>query len=428
MRSRAPHFDTLRAFLDTVPLVDCHDHSGTCGPKHTDPIQALITGYFVHDIQSASSDADVAVIQDAGRSLEERWPVLERAWKRTRHTGYAQVTRRVLKRFYGEDDLSLDALRRIADKLPDYSDPARFEGLLDEANIAVRIEDVWPDPAKAIDGTLQPSPRGRLVISLPAYHGIISRDRVDQLTAPLGRRVTSLDEYLAACREIFEAFKRIGAIGFKDQSAYTRPIGYGNPTHAQAEEVFNWFMADPRRSVAYPDGSRPLDDYLFHAFLRMAREMDLPVQIHTGHMAGVRNDIVKTNAVGLTSVLELHRDVRFDLFHANWPYSGELLYLAKNYPNVAVDFCWANIIDPIYCQNLFKQALSAVPHGKIHGYGSDFMGHPDRVWAHASIARDNMAIALAEMVDMEYLGLDEAREVARAWLFDNANAFFRLGL
>ena len=32
------------------------------------------------------------------------------------------------------------------------------------------------------------------------------------------------------------------------------------------------------------------------------------------------------------------------------------------------------------------------------------------------------------MVDMEWLDLDEAKEVARGWLFDNANRFFRLGL
>jgi hypothetical protein len=28
---------------------------------------------------------------------------------------------------------------------------------------------------------------------------------------------------------------------------------------------------------------------------------------------------------------------------------------------------------------------------------------------------------------MGYLGLDDAREVAFAWLFDNANRFFKLG-
>ena len=142
-------------------------------------------------------------------------------------------------------------------------------------------------------------------------------------------------------------------MGFKDQSAYNRSLEYGNPNRAKAEEVFNWFMSDPRRVANYPDQSKPLDDFLFHQFLRMARDMDLPVQIHTGHMAGIRNDIAKTNAVGLTSVLELHRDVRFDLFHANWPYSGEILFLAKNYPTVAIDFCWANIIDPVYSRNMF---------------------------------------------------------------------------
>ena len=162
--------------------------------------------------------------------------------------------------------------------------------------------------------------------------------------------------------------------------------------------------------------------------MRMARDMDLPVQIHTGHMAGLRNDIVKANAIGLTSLIELHPNTRFDLFHANWPYSGELLFMAKNYPNVAIDFCWTNIIDPIYCQNMFKQALSSVPHGKIHGYGSDYGGSVDRAWAHASIARDNIAIALSDLVDIDYINLDDAKQIARMWLFDNPNEFFRLGL
>jgi hypothetical protein len=69
-----------------------------------------------------------------------------------------------------------------------------------------------------------------------------------------------------------------------------------------------------------------------------------------------------------------------------------------------------------------------MPHGKVHGYGSDYGGSTDRAWAHARIGRDNIAIALSELVEMEYLDLDGAREVARAWLFDNPNEFFRLGL
>jgi len=152
------------------------------------------------------------------------------------------------------------------------------------------------------------------------------------------RTITSLDEYLQACREIFEIQKAFGAVCFKDQSAYTRHIGYSNPTRSQAEESFNWMISDPRRKLSYPDSNRILGDYLFHEFMRMAREMDLPVQLHTGHMAGTWNDIHKTRAIHLLPVLELHRDVRFDLFHLNWPYVGDILFLGKNFPNVAIDF------------------------------------------------------------------------------------------
>lgn len=428
MQGTASCFQDLRDYCESVPLVDCHDHSGECGPKYTDAIAAILSGYFHSDILSASSDEDMAILDDTSRSLDERWPILEKAWKRTCHTGYAQVTRRVLKKFYDEDELTLDALKRMQERLLDLTDEAVYDGILEEANIAVRLANVSLDMKKVIDGTLKLAPRARPVIPLPGYHNVRCYDAVQAMVAPLGRRVTSLDEYLAACREIFEAQKKFGAVAFKDQSAYSRRIDYDNPTRAAAEEVFNWFMEDPRRNAGYPDQIRPLNDFFFHEFMRMARDMDLPVQIHTGHMAGVRNDIVKTNAAGLTKILELHRDVRFDLFHANWPYSAELLYLGKNFPNVAIDFCWANIIDPIYCQNMFKQALSCVPHGKIHGYGSDYGGSVDRAWAHAQIARDNIAIALSDMVDIGYLGLDDAKQVARDWLFENPNAFFRLGL
>lgn len=427
MKSNAVCFGELRAYLDSVALIDCHDHTPTIGPKHTDAIQMLITGYFPSDMQSASSEAQVAAMLDAKHPLAERWALLEPIWERTCHTGYAEVVRRVMKHFYGEDKLTLAALQRMQEKLLNLADEATFERILDEARIVARLEDVWPDIPAVLDGSYKLSPRGRLIISLPAFHAIRDYNGVQQLMSPLHIVVTSLDEYVDGCRRIFEGCKRFGAVSFKDQSAYTRALEYGNPTRAEAESVFNWFMADPRRSTSYPDGCKPLDDYLFHCFMRMARDLDLPVQIHTGHMAGIRNDIVKTNAIGLTSLIELHRETRFDLFHANWPYAAELLYLGKNYPNVTLDFCWANIIDPIYCQNLFKQILSSVPHGKVHGYGSDYFGLAERAWAHADIARDNIAIALADMVEMEYLNLDEAKQVAYGWLFGNANAFFRLG-
>ena len=436
MKSESKYYTELLAYCESIPLIDCHDHSTKLGPKYTDPIQVIVGEYFLTDLASATSDAEAQTLLNHELPWTERWPILKKAWPRTCHTGFAQVTRRVLQKFYDETDVTLDALHRIHDKLLDLEDEATFEGILDEAKIVARLEDVWPDVNKVLDKTYQLTPRGRLVIPLPGYHNIRGYMDVQNRVAPLGRTVSTLDEYLDACCMIFAGFKAFGAVAFKDQSAYFRSLDYSNPTKAQAEEVFNWFMSDALRSASYPDGTKPLDDYLFHEFLRMARDLDLPVQLHTGHLAGLYGDITKANAVQLADLFLLHREVRFDLFHANWPYGGELLFLVKSFPNVALDFCWANIIDPVYCQNLMRQALSSVPHSKIHGFGSDFGGfgyHPgggyvDRAWAQAQIARENIAIALSDMVEREYLGLPDAKRVARAWLFDNPNAFYQLDL
>ena len=427
MRSNAKCYDNLRAYIASLPIIDCHDHAGSMPASPVDPIAAVLDWYMQADLRSAIKDLDMALILDVKKPLEERWPVLEQAWRRSKYTGYGLVVRRTLQQFYGEEDLSLAALNRMREKLVDVSDSAAYEAVLEKAGIRVRIADVWMNAA-AIDGTLKLPPRTRLAISLPAYHAIKSYEETQWNAASLKRTVTSLDEYVEACRECFVRMKQFGAVCFKDQSAYSRPIHYKNATRAEAEAAFNWMMEDPRRSLSYPDGNQPLGDYLFHQFMRMARDLDLPVQIHTGHMAGIYNDILKTNAVGLTSLLELHRDTRFDLFHANWPYSGELLFLGKNYPNVALDFCWANMVDPLYTQQMLKQAVSSMPHAKIHGYGSDLNGETlCNAAAHADLARDNIAIALADLVESEYLGLDDAKEIAQGWLFDNPNAFFRLG-
>ena len=428
MKSHATCYPELRAYIESIPIIDCHDHSGEEPPKYTDAIVALTSGYFHDDVASATSEAERLMLDDETISLEERWPTFERAWQRTKYTGYGLVTRMVLKEFYGEDQLTLSALQRIQEKLLDFTDDAFTESVLDKAGIQVRIVDNWPDVKKIADRSFKMPPRSRLAISLPAYHAICSSEEVQMLISPTERTVTSLDDYILACQEVFEIQKSFGAVCFKDQSAYTRALNYSNPSKSQAEEAFNWIMADGRRKLSYPEGNRPLGDFLFHEFMRLAKEMELPVQLHTGHMAGTWNDVGKARAIHLVPVLELHKDVRFDLFHINWPYDGDILFLGKNFPNVALDFCWTHIIDPVYSQRIIPQILGAVPHGKIHGYGSDHFGNLERSWAHSQIARDNIAIGLAEMVEMDYIGLDDVKEIAQAWLFDNPNEFFRLGL
>jgi predicted TIM-barrel fold metal-dependent hydrolase len=179
--------------------------------------------------------------------------------------------------------------------------------------------------------------------------------------------------------------------------------------------------------LAWPE-AKPLDDYLFHQFMRFARELRLPVQLHTGHLANIRNRVSQANAAHLASVLELHSEVQFDLFHGNWPYMGDLLFLAKNYPNVSLDLCWVNMIDPLYAQELLKRAVMTVPHTKVFGFGGDYFTAPEFSVAHLSLAREVIASALADLVECGWLEEEEAARLAADWLYNNPNRFYQLGL
>ncbi len=436
MKSLSKSFPMLREFAELVPIIDCHDHTLKPGPRFLDPIHALVEGYFATDLWSVSSDNDIQYVLNSKIPWRERWPLFKELWDLAKNTGYGQVIKSVLREFYNIDELTFEGMEEIEKKMPNLEDPAVFDSILEKANITLRICDIFNDGSSldvitvpGTENTLALPPRGRMVISLPHFHSICSYDDIQTRMAPLNRVCTkTLDDYVTGCYEIFQQFKELGAVAFKDQTPYNKSISFSNPTRAEAEKVFNWIVSDPRRKASYPDQLKPLDDYLFHRFLDMAADMDLPVQLHTGLLAGIRHDVSKANAILLRPVLELHRDVKFDLFHGNWPYSGEWLFLGKNYPNVYLNFCWVNTIDPIYSQRLFQQAVSSLPHGKIFGYGSDYVGYATHAWAHSQLAKDNIAIALSDLVDMEYLSMKEAKDIIKAWLYDNPNRVFKLGL
>jgi predicted TIM-barrel fold metal-dependent hydrolase len=421
-------YERIREYVAGVPVVDCHDHAGARAAQ-PDVLAHLAGGYYGHDLASATSTKEMELVRDETRTIEERWPVFERAYRRSRFTGYGLAMRMATRKAYREEEITLESVRRMQERALDFSDPAVYDAFYRDARIVARIADSHAPAAAVIAGTYRTLAGQRIAISLPSYHALRSRKDIEASVGPLGREARTLDEYTAACREIFEAYKRFGAVTFKDQSAYRRSIKYLAPSRAEAEALFNRMLNDAGYVLEPERAGNPLCDYLMHEFMKMAREMDLPVQIHTGHLAGLGGDVSKANAILLVGLLRAHEGVRFDLFHGNWPYAGEMLFLAKNYPNVAMDLCWVHIIDPMYSRRIFADAVSAVAHSKIHGFGSDVGGgQPDMAWAHCEIARDNIAWALAGLVESRYLGMDEAKEVARAVLFDNPNAFFRLGL
>ncbi|MBN1811665.1 MAG: amidohydrolase family protein, partial [Anaerolineae bacterium] len=324
---RSPLFNRLYDQISHMPVIDCHEHltGPEARPLYKEPIAALAQFYVLGDLRSAGfdvTDEDVGHFQDPDISTDEKWSLFNRLWRATEHTVYARVTKLVLQNVYGERELTREALDRVAERLPGQTEEVYFR-TIDEANIRAMLVDVlgWlPDGLGSfLSGKKTFPEKWRPMISLPGFHPVnFTKEVVDNWGGLVDRSVGSLDDYLEVVFEIFKRCVERGAIGIKDQSAYDRILAYDLVPEAEAERLFDRVLADSQSPLAWPE-SKPLGDYLFHQFMRFARELDLPVQLHTGYVAGPRSRVDRTNAAYLVSVLEEHQQVRFDLFHGNWP-------------------------------------------------------------------------------------------------------------
>ena len=430
----SPLYNRLFEQISKIPVIDSHEHFiGSQGwPAYREPIAALVQGYIAYDLISAGQGMPVSEIErlaDPSLSTDKKWPLFKRLWDKVEHTAFARVTKLVLKDQYGEETITRDGLERIAEKLSVWKEEDYFR-ILAGAGICLMLTDAARDKEipNFLDGKIILPEFWKPIIPIKdLIPTIYSRENIDFLASLADRHITSLNDFLEAIRIVVLRFKERGAVGMKMGSAYERTLAHDLVPFSKAEELFNSILYDPRNFLGWPE-SKPLNDFLIHQFLRCASEFHLPVQVHTGHMAGNYDRVDKGNAVHLASVLELYRDVKFDLFHGNWPYMGDLLFLGKNYPNVSLNLCWLYIIDPRYASELLERSIYTMPHTKIHGFGGDYHDTPEYVAGHLAIARETITGTLSSMVQNGWFGEEQAVKVAKDWLYNNPNQFFNLGL
>lgn len=439
-------FEQILNRISSLPVIDTHEHM--VGPQFhipiNEPITALTLDYLQNDIFSTGvDDVVMKMLQDPEVSTEKKWPVFEPIWKKIEYTANAWVTRLIMRDFFQEEDMTLGSLKRISERLHSFHDETSYWTMLDKAGVQLIISDPLGRPqcdfGDYLRGDLVFPDRFRIVVSLPLFHVVAhhpqsSRDweGMQRIGSWANKHITSLDEFLESVFEILSKAKEIGAIGIKDQSAYNRSLEYNVVPYHDAEKIFNRLLADPRTVFGWPE-AKPLDDFLFHQYMRFARELDFPVQIHTGHIARNFNRVDTANALLLREVLELHQEVRFDLFHGNWPYMDDMMFLLKNYPNVAMNCCWLYTLDPIYAEQILKRSIFTAPNTKIHGFGGDYGNRiygdtPAYSISHLKITRYVISKVLYELVQTGWFDEDAAVRLASDWLYNNPNKFYKLGL
>jgi hypothetical protein len=201
--------------------------------------------------------------------------------------------------------------------------------------------------------------------------------------------------------------------------AYARTLDFEDTPFTDADRIFTAILKGEEVEA------RPLHDYLVHRIFERAEAFDLPVQIHTGYLAGNWGDFRWGDPAPLIPVFQKYRNVRFDLFHAAWPYSEFMGAVGSAFPNVWIDLCWAWSMNPVQMERILDEWLSCVPSNKILGFGADTRS-PFPVVGYAEQARHGIANVLKKKIDTGEYDLDTAQFVARRIMHENARELFRM--
>ena len=203
--------------VSALPVIDTHEHM--VGPQFsvpiTEPITALTLGYLQNDLISTGAEAeDIFVLQDPEVSTEAKWPVFEPLWKAVEHTTNAHITKLIMKDYFGQDEMSLAALSRIAENMHLFHDEETYWKILDDAGIQLIISDPLGRPQGDFGGFLRGDltypERFRIMISLPLFHVVAHHPQsardwegLQQIGAWASKHITSLEEFLESVFDIF---------------------------------------------------------------------------------------------------------------------------------------------------------------------------------------------------------------------------------
>ncbi|CAA9555957.1 MAG: hypothetical protein AVDCRST_MAG49-2925 [uncultured Thermomicrobiales bacterium] len=416
--------------IANVSVIDTHTHQpgdyAWEGPDAPDILGDLFGWYSSSDlIVAGASPEAVARLQDSSdEDFEGRFAGVAAAWDMAQFTGYGEAVRIAARDLYGIEALSGATIRAGQQRLEALQRPGGCVALLrDRAKVdhvqtdqGLRVVDL---PRSSAEYFLRDLSLVRLAsgeIEYPILEeatGVTVRD-----LATLGQAMEAL---FARCAPL--------SIALKSQHAYVRTLVWEKRTDADAERAVQTVLgAGPGSDDPQSEARLCLGDWCLARGVELATAYQLPIKLHTGYLAetgrtGTYMPVDRLRAGHLAPLLMEYPDARFVLMHIAYPYSDELIALAKHFGNVYVDLCWAWALNPFASKDFVRRFLHAVPMNKLFAFGDD-AATPSAAYAYAVQMRRWLARALEEEVADGLLTTRQAIDSATRLLRGNQLACF----
>jgi Amidohydrolase len=384
-----PNYNSLLEHFQEVPIFDTHSHIGWMQKyKAFTNIPSIIasllaTGIPDTNLRNKNFDQQVSYIQQHGERYQNIWNY--------------RIILKSLKDLYGNSNA--DIIRGI-NANRNQEKFKQVKDIMDNANVKVIVADLWADMPKQEEKWFN-----------TAYHldsgGYINAKWDGDLEEALEEETEFLEEN---AHKLFQTFKYSGA--------YRRILQFDEIRDEVAEKIFAKKLKD--RS---PKEIMQLEDYLFFYYIDMARELKIPIQIHTGFGWGPIN-LPEVSVLNLWPVFKKteHWDVKYCIFHGSYPYISEMGYTAAVFKNVFLDFNCLASLSPHVMKRALSEWIDIVPMDKIM-CGSDNVME----WIHAAAGahRRMLAEVLSEKIQRDYMDYEVAINVGKKILHDNAADLIR---
>jgi len=406
-------------YISDMKVVDTHEHledqADWIKPGKLD-FMLLLQHYAYDDIRSAGMPKQTfnKLLTDS-LTVMEKWNILRPYWEATFNTAYCRAALLTADKLFGVEDINEKTVEDLSAKIKKSYQTDWYNQVLVKK---CRIDHVVVDE----DNSMLGDPvMFKHVKRFGEFIFAVSAQKIESIARAQNTPIRTLDDFVTALGVAFHDAINHNNVGVKIGVAYERDLFFDDVTKEKADEVFRKIRALPAGTVLKYNGSeiKPLQDYMVHRILDLARATNTPVQFHTGLQAGDGNYIENSNPAHLTNLFLKYRDVKFILFHVGYPFGGELASLAKGFKNVYIDMCWLYVISPSYSERYLHEWLETVPASKIMAFGGDFR-NVENIYGHLLFAKQVVTKVLTEKVRDGYFTEEEAIKIAQMILHDNA--------
>ena len=437
-------YDRIKAHIDTIKVINTHEHQ-RIRKEYKDQnftfYTVLGSSYLKTDLVSAGAPVFKPEFINKA-NLDELWDMYGRYLDYCRNTSYYGHFLRGFQVLYGYNApyFTKEGIASLSEQIAaNYSDVDEwYAKAFEKAGFELMITDPYWDPfhieldpryfvmALNIDPiVISAGERKRLTVDketatksliedLYFQHSIYKYAKKD------GVAINSLDDYLAYAEKLFQNALNKKPVSIKNSLAYFHSINYEDVPFAVAKELFD----KSATSTLSDEEKKAIQDFMFHWIIKKSAESDLPIQIHTGYLAGNANTMENSRPTRLNNLFISYPKVKFVLFHGGYPWIGEFASLGKMFPNVYLDLVWLPQISREAAIRGFDEMLDTVPYNKFF-WGGD-CSLIEEATGSLEFGKEVAAQVLAARVEGGLMTEEVAKDVALKIFRENAIQFFKL--